>query len=202
MPDEKAVVDADFTKLLCSLSIENCFIRFMSAVGKSPIMAWYVADSELFACPKAIELIKQGDIEVVYPEDFLTDDLSRQIFDNNVRSFAEAINGEIIPTSVDIFSKGFHLSGKNLGEIISELMAKELDIELFVSNDWGAKRYVETYINSSNYELKVKNVAELCEIIAAQKNKDLFKWKEIKSILHDKRWKDDITKLKAFWVSD
>lgn len=170
----QAVIDADFTKHLCESESEDFFERLMNALERQPVMSWYVANKELFDCNKAQDLINKGVIKVISPEEFLSDDISRKLFDINVRSLAEDINGEIISDKADIFSETFHLSRSNLGEIISELMAKEMKIELFASNDWGTKRCAQTYINSKTYTLTVKNAGELFEEIAKQGKQNLF----------------------------
>ncbi len=195
----QAVVDADFTKHLCESGSEDLFERLMSALDRQPVMAWYVANTELFDCKKAQDLIKNGLIKVISPNDFLSDDVSRHLFDLNVRSLAETINEVAISDKADIYSDGFHLSGSNLGEIISELMAKELGIELFASNDKGAKRYAQSYINSQSYTLTVKNAGELFEEVAGQGKQDQFKWKEIKHLFSDDRWKQKRDSLRMYW---
>ena len=198
---KQVVIDADFTRLLCEYKADSFFERFMEALEVEPVMAWYVADAELLDCEKAQGLITEKKIKVIYPKDFL-DDFSMQIFEYNVRYIAEKVNDSPILQQADIFSKSFHLAGKNIGEIISELMAKELNLDLFASNDWGSKRYADTYINSSIYTLHVKNVYELIMVIIDNGKAQEFKWKEIKHLLSEERWKKERGILREKWFQE
>ena len=201
---QQAVLDADFTKLLCSINVEGFFEKFMGSLGINPVIAWYVADEELIDCPKARELINRNIIRVIYPKDIFEDDISKTMFDRNFRDIYSKVNGEAIYNKADIFTKGFHQSGKNIGEIISELMAKELGLVLFASNDWGAKRYAANYINSTIFTLNVKNVVELIDDIVSSNKSSEFEWKEIKILLRDDdgkdRWKKDRNRLRNIWI--
>ena len=164
-------------------------------------MSWYVA-SELYSCKKAKELMNSGLIHVIYPEDFLSDSSKKKLFEMNVRGVAEKVNGEPIHPCADFFSKDSHSCGRNLGEIISELMAKEMGLTLFASDDFRAKRYADTYINSKCYRLEVKNVAELLFIIAEKEKTKALKWRDIKHVLSEDRWNKYIESLRELWVSD
>lgn len=201
MDSPQVVLDADFIIHLCSIKNQDFFESFIQALDVQPIVSWYVA-GELINCQKAKDLMNNGYIHVVYPDDFLGNSTQRKLFDMNVRGVAERVNGEPIHPRVDLFSRDSHICGKNIGEIISELMAKEMGLTLFASDDCRAKRYADTYINSESYILDVKNIADLLFIIAQKGKTKELKWKDIKHVLSHKRWDKYIGDLRELWVSD
>jgi len=81
-------------------------------------------------------------------------------------------------------------------------MAKELGLELFASNDFGAKSIAKRHINSTYYALKVRNLAEIFDEIGHRENG--LKWKDIKAALRDEhdRWKRDKDKLRSLWIKE
>lgn len=195
-----SILDADFINHICTVNNEHFFTDFMTSLNIKPAVAWYVAREELLSCQKAHELINNGELTIIKPEDFLEEEDQRELFCINVRRIANEVNEAQLPENVDIFDDNFHFSGKNLGEIISEMIAKEMNISLFASNDWGAKRYAQIYINSSLYKLNVYNMAELLNIIGNSDNK--LEWKDIKYLLSDDRWAKDKEKLRKLWIKD
>ena len=200
---QKAVMDADLLQLICrNDGAEDFFVRFFQKLDYDPIVSWYVANAELLTNNNITNLINGGQIHVVHPKDFLKNKSQKRLFAQNVRSVANMINQKPIPVGVDILDESFHLAGGNLGELISEMMAKELNIQYFASNDKGAKKYAKLYINTDCFTLQVLNIADLLEMLGKKKDHG-FSWKhEIKPLLFDSRWDNVREKIRKYWVYD
>lgn len=52
-------------------------------------------------------------------------------------------------------------------------------------------------INSARYTLKVKNLSELLQQVGSCENK--LKWKDVKAVLREERWKKEKEKLHPLW---
>lgn len=200
MKNEKLVaLDADF---LNSVLVDDglVFISLMKSLDVVPVVHCFVANQELFGNSLADKLIKNETIKVVNYDDFLEDNYTRILYDINFRKIYQNVNGESLPNSVSIYDESFHISGKNAGEILTELMCKEMRIPLFASNDWGAKKYAKIYINSSDYQLDVKNLIDILRIVGTRVN-DLS-WKMVKRLLSTdnlKQYKDEIRRM---WIHE
>lgn len=198
MKENLAILDADFINHICSIDDIQFFDDFMESLGVYPAVTWYVANEELLTCKLAQSLISSGKIRVIKPDDFLKNLEEKNLFSSAVISIANAINEYELSEKTDIFTS--HCSISNLGEIISELVAKEMEIPLFASNDWGAKRIATRFIDSEVYRLQVLNMADLLEKIGMSENK--LAWRDIKKVLSGERWQRDKRRLRIIWVKD
>ncbi len=199
MAEKRVILDSDFLQGILDKTDVDFFKQFMHELDAEPCLCWYVAKSELFSHKEAQRLMSSGDIKVINPEDFLKSDDDKMLFESNVKQMFEDINSRDITWEKSIYDEDFHLSALNLGEIISELMAKEMKLPLFASNDKGSKKYAKM-INSAKYRLEVRNVAELIEMVG--KNGSSLKWTDIKHVLGEERWKQDLMRIRPLWVKD
>lgn len=202
MGKKEAVLDCDFLlNLLTNTSVEF-FIQLMDELEVSPVVHSYVADVELEYCQEAQELIKEGYIRKIEYAEYLKTEMQRDNYNQAVWFILDIFNDGILPPLRyrNVFRDDFSYKTHSIGEVLSELMAKELKFELFASNDFGAKIIANRHINSTYYKLKVWNLADVFKEIGKRENS--LQWKDIKSALRDERWKRDKKKLREFWIQD
>ena len=202
MDKREVIVDCDFLSDLLKNTSKDFFIQLMDELGVRPIVHSYVADVELEYCKEAQELIQSGYIRKIEYAEYLQDETQRMQYNQSVWQILDIINDDDLPPEKyqDVFRKGFSYKTHSIGEVMSELMAKELKLELFASNDFGAKSVAKRHINSARYELKVRNLAELLREVGQREN--TLKWKDIKEALRDERWKREKDKIRKFWVKN
>ena len=171
---DRVVLDTDFIKGITSYqdgSGADLFRRVFKALGLIPVVHPYVAEFELMFNHVAQELIAEGTLIVIPYTVFLpNDDYKKDLYVHNFRDIHEIIRaenvlhryGSAIPeiSSTDnIFSR----HGKSsFGEVHSMLMAAELGIPFFYSNDRDARTAANRY---SRGRLVVKNAEEVAELL-------------------------------------
>lgn len=199
MKKTEAVLDSDFIQGILKRGNKDFFIQLMNELGVQPIVHTYVAQVELKYCSEAQELISEGYLMVKTYDQFLSDELDKKIYNERVWKILDITSEKELPPEQyrDVFRENFSLTEYSIGEIMSELMARYLNVPLFASNDWGAKCVAKYHINSGKYNLQVKNIAELIEEIGEKKNR--LRWKDIKRVLGEERWKKDRERLWNLW---
>ena len=202
MNKREVIVDCDFLSDLLKNTSTDFFKQMMDELGVSPVVHSYVADVELEYCKEAQELIKAGYIRKVEYAEYLKNEAQKEQYNQSVWHILDIINDDELPPKQfqNVFQERFSYKKHSIGEVLSELMAKELKLELFASNDFGAKTVAKRHINSTRYELKVRNLAELLKEIGQREN--TLKWKDIKDALRDTRWKSEKEKLRDLWVKE
>ena len=201
MSKTEAVMDSDFLQsiLLDVDGSEELFKQIMDDLGIIPIVHPYVAEVELQYCKKAQKLINEGYIVRIKYDDFLHSEEERKVYNMQVWDILDEFCEKDLPPEKyqDVFREGFRLTEHSIGEILSELMAKEMRVPLFASNDKGAKSIAKRHFNSNRYQLEVKNLAELLREVISRDTK--IKWKEVKFLLKDERWRKDRENLRELW---
>lgn len=202
MDKREVIVDCDFLSDLLKNTSKNFFKQLMNELGVRPIVHSYVAEVELEYCSEAQELIKEGYIRKVEFDEYLTNDIQRIQYNQSVWQILSIISDDDLPPEKyqNVFRKNFSYKTHSIGEVLSELMAKELKLELFASNDFGAKAVAKRHINSKRYELEVRNIAELFQEVGQHEN--TLEWKDIKKALRDERWKKDKDRLRSLWIKE
>lgn len=204
MSKKEVVLDCDFLSSLLENTSIDFFKQVMDELDVSPVVHSYVADEELEYCSEAQDLIKEGYIRKIEYSEYLHSDLQREQYNQAVWYIMDIINDDKLPPQKyqNVFREGFSYKNHSIGEVLSELMAKELGLELFASNDFGAKSIANRHINCTYYVLKVRNLAEIFYEIGHRENG--LKWKDIKAALRDEhnRWKRDRDKLRSLWVKE
>lgn len=204
MSKKEVVLDCDFLSSLLENTSIDFFKQVMDELVVSPVVHSYVADEELKYCSEAQDLIKEGYIRKIEYREYLHSDLQREQYNQAVWYIMDIINDDELPPQEyqNVFREGFSYKNHSIGEVLSELMAKELGLELFASNDFDAKSIANRHINCTYYALKVRNLAEIFYEIGHRENG--LKWKDIKAALRDEhnRWKRDRDKLRSLWVKE
>lgn len=172
--EQRVVLDADFIGGITDYKSgdgADLFRRVFCTLGKCPVVHPYVAEHELINNRVAQSLIKNGDIVVIPYTDFLAENgakntLYRKSFHDLHTIIRETHiprrgNAEMVPLKWgdNIFARH---AGRSFGEIHSILMAVELGIPLFYSNDSGAKTAAGRYRAG---QLIVKNAEEVAELL-------------------------------------
>lgn len=169
----KVVLDTDFLNILLTSekqmtkSEEEETIDFFKSIFEilnlKPVIHEYLAHQELIANPLAKRLIDEKYIEVVKKQDFLKTHSAEKLYMAQIRSFYKIMKGGKNELRIDEYDKliSHHETKSNLGEILSILMAKELKLRCFFSNDKGAKNLVKNKINTSAFSIDVYNVIEV-----------------------------------------
>ena len=199
MESTKVILDCDFLQGILNNTSVDFLKQLMNELHVKPVVHEYVAEVELKYCSEAQELIEDGYIEKIEYSQYLHSDYDRKIYNEMVWELLENHGKGTLPPEKyrDVFREGFHYSENSIGEIMSELMAKRMQLPLFASNDGGAKSIAKLRINSSKYTLTVKNIAELLYDIGGRENG--LAWKDIKAVLREKRWHEEREKLWQMW---
>lgn len=192
-------VDADFFLSVTHLDQGEFFKQMMDEMQVVPVMHPYVAEVELALSEPAKQLLTDGYIQKLSYDEFLKNESERKKYQEDVWMLFVKENGNILPrqTHPDIYEKGFRLSQGNLGEIMTELMARELHLTVFMSNDKGAIRIAKRHINSCRYTLSVKNLVNVLREIGGRENS--LKWKKIKAVLDAAKLSKYKKELWALW---
>lgn len=175
MGDNRVVLDTDFINgIICYEDGDGAdlFRRVFYALGKTPVVHPYVADYELYGCTIAQELLNGGTLIRIPYGDFLPQNVGRHIlYHKNFRDIHEIIREETrqqkkgveIPP-VDPEESIFDRHGqRSYGEVHSSLMATELRIPLFYSNDRNARTAANRFAGKRLIALNAEDIAKLLE---------------------------------------
>lgn len=155
------------------------FKNIMLQKGRAPVVHQYVYEEELFGNTAARNLVEEGSVRVVMFEEFLKDQSDKDQYDRLFRQAYKGMNGCQLSTKVDIFT--YRHEKENLGEIHTALMAQHLNIDLMVSHDAGAKKYIEEHMSSRRHRLLVWNVQDVFAELASL-DRSWVKWSDIKGV--------------------
>lgn len=194
-----AAIDTDFFQKSTELDQGEFFLKMMESLDLVPVMHPYVAKVELWNNQKAQALLQSGSILKLEYEDFL-EEWELEKYKEDVWQLFELVNEVNLPPVIhrDIYREGFRLSSRNMGEIMTELMAKRLRIPVFMSNDEGAKTIAKRHINSSIYQLEVLNLVDVLKTVGECSNN--LKWNEIKKVLNTAGMGSYKDELRSLWV--
>lgn len=199
MGKTEAVLDSDFIQGLLKWGTKDFFKQLMDELDVTPLVHSYVAEVELQYCIAAKDLISENYIKVIPYSQYLLTDVDRQLYNEMVWDILDKISEKDLPPQKyqDVFRDDFRLTEYSIGEILSELMARYLKVPLFASNDEGAKKVAQYHINSQQYILEVKNVAELLQEVGSNENS--LRWRDVKKVLSENRWNRAKEKLWHLW---
>ena len=123
---------------------------------------------------------------VVGESDYITDDRAYQIW---FESVYQVFNYKQFVGDV----RQYHHEKENLGEIRSSLMAFYKGIDLFMSDDGEAKRYITNKLSSSRHKIDVYNVYDTLERIGKMEGRNI-KWRDVKGmakrVLDEQRYEE------------
>ena len=168
MEDRRVVLDADFINALTQYrdsAAVDFFQRLFQAIKKEPVVHPYVFECELMHNAEVEILVDRGLLHVIPKEEFCPDDNEYvrmhycESFNDVYRKIMGGSLSEIADGNIEdvIFSRHAQHS---FGEIHSVLMATELKIPLFYSNDHGAKIAASAYTRG---RLTVCNIREVAD---------------------------------------
>lgn len=196
---DKVAIDADFVISTTQLDQGEFFLSLMDELNVCPVFHQYVAEIELMNHEVVQNLIQQEKACVIRYDDFLLDKFDRDKYREDVWELYFIENEVDLPEEKyrDIYEPGFRLQMRHLGEIMTELMAREMQLTMFASNDKGAKRLAKRHISNDRYQLKVKNLYDILLEIGKRPNK--IPWKVVKNNLNQTYFKDQKKKLFPLW---
>lgn len=165
--DDRVVLDCDFCNMIAPGKDEKKEMGFVKSIfdslNKKPVLHSFVYKEELLSNAVIQALVREGFIEVIDYDSFLTEDIFRQQYVDTFADFYNFMNGETIERSFEAITK--HRAKQNMGEIHSLILAHYLSIPIFMSNDNGAKHLATSKINTHSQQIVVKNVCDVfCDI--------------------------------------
>ena len=162
MEDNRVALDTDFINVITEYRAcdpATLFCDIFEALGKTPVVHPFVAECELMHNAVARGLLENGVIQKISYEEFLpNEDAEMKTFYTTMfRELNTKITGCSLSEKINIFASN---AGHSFGEVHTVLMAVELGIPLFYSNDRGAKAAAVAYAEG---KLIVKNIKEVVE---------------------------------------
>lgn len=171
----EVAIDADFFRKLTENDKDGTlFMKIMVELNRKPVMHEYVYSYELGDSSLVKKLKEQGDLKVYTHSDYVKDiEQYRTLFGTAYRYFNyKEFIGDVI---------SYHHEKESLGEIRTSIMAYYMGIDLFMSDDGGAKKYVLNRLNSRRHRIDVYNIYDTLQVIGELQNRKL-KWSEIKGM--------------------
>lgn len=177
---EQIAIDADFFNKFTEENPDGeLFLSVMKEFNAFPIMHEYVYEYELAANTTAKKLKNENKIKIIKYNDYLPTPESRSKYENDFKKAYKIMNGSDLTVS-DIFT--YHREKENLGEIRSALMAIRMNVNLFMSDDRGAKTFVTNHLSSRRHRLAVYNIYDTLEEIGKKEYKDMT-WKQVRGFV-------------------
>ena len=175
-----AVLDADFLNKINAIRSANpdeLFLKLMTELSCSPVVHPFVAE-ELFNCGLAQRMLAAGHIRKIGYDEFLPNERRSQ-YDQSFRELYHILTlaeyGIEIEPDDDIFSRH---AGKSYGEVHSILMASQLKIPVFYSNDHSGKILCKRFRN-----LRAETMNDIHEALKGRTGCSITS-KEWKYLLH------------------
>ena len=162
MDENRVVLDTDFISGITDYrdgDSSDLFRRVFQTLGKVPVVHSFIADNELIHTPVAQALLREGFVqsisctELSVPDGMDGEAEYRGMFE----SMYQRIKNEPLSAHINIFARN---AGKSFGEIHSILLATELGIPLFYSNDSDAKTAAKAYPRGRLTIMNAEDVAE------------------------------------------
>ncbi|MGN0161354.1 MAG: hypothetical protein ACI4AQ_08210 [Lachnospiraceae bacterium] len=177
----RVVVDTDYFKFITLQCTErDVFLEIIKELDVTPVMHQFVYEEELHKESFVKKLVDEGHIEILYYNDFLDTPEREKEYERLVRFAYVTMNGKALDVKHNI--RKYHHEKENLGEIHSVSMARLMGYDLFMSNDGGARNFVENRLNSRKHHIKVMNVEDTL-IYIVQNISTALKWGRIKNIV-------------------
>ena len=159
MNETLAVLDADFLNKINEIRKANpdeLFQKLMVELNCIPVVHPFVMDHELFTCGLAHRMQAKGVLRRIDYAEFLPEEKREkyeQRFRDLYRVLTTAEYGQAIEADEDIFARH---AGKSYGEVHSVLMAGQMGIPVFYSNDHSGKTLCGRFRH-----LEAKTMAEI-----------------------------------------
>ncbi|MCR5796734.1 MAG: hypothetical protein K6G63_02310 [Eubacterium sp.] len=206
--------------------VDTCFLQKIASQGKSPdnikrildnsdyipVAHKYVVEQELGLHSYLDKLIKDGYIRTIEYSEFLTDDFSKEIYENQfvdiyneIRNYLKSSGSRKqmpelnIPKDKTIYSH--HMSGSSMGDVHMILMASFMRLPVFLSEDSDItllRDIAKRRLSLSSYQLKIYSTVELLEQIAGKTDLDISH-REFETIVKQVGEGGNWAKLNAIW---
>mgnify|MGYP003307534078 CR=1 FL=1 len=197
---KKVIVDTDFMNYMSrgKDGIDYYFNKIVNDLNLIPVVHEFLYNKEMMGNPLVSKLVKEGKLTVIKYEDFL-EDVDDPYYSNLFADLYRYCNERPLNYGKSNF-RTYQEVEANLGEIHSVILALYTGYPLFFSNDNGSKTMARTKINTSQYQLDVKNVMDIFDDIAIMKNKTLTKKDFVNLTKGDDSRKRRIQEIKEKWV--
>ena len=176
-----AVVDSDFVQKIGEIRNRDSydlFCKLMNELNCVPVVHPYVMEHELFNCALAKKLRDNNVLLIIEYKDFMPTTRKQQ-YESAFRDLYHVLTMNEYGIEEDPDSNIFTShAGKSYGEIHSVLMASQMQIPIFYSNDHGAKTLCLRFRN-----LVAKNIQEICFELEQRENCSITS-KERKYLCH------------------
>ena len=178
--------------------LDYYFNKIINDLNLEPVVHEFLYDKEMMGNPLVSKLVKEGLLTVIKYEDFL-DDIDDPYYRDLFADLYKYCNERPLHYGKTTF-RTYQESKVNLGEIHSVILALYTGYPLFFSNDNGAKTMANTKINTSAFQLEVRNIIDVFDEIATMKNKTLTKKDFVNLTKGDEGRKQKIQEIKEKWI--
>ena len=163
-----AVVDSDFVQKIGEIRSRDpyeLFCRLMKELNGIPVVHPYVMEHELFNCELAKKLRDNGVLQIIEYEQFMPTTRKKQ-YESAFKDLYHILTIEEYGTEQELDNNIFtRHAKKSYGEIHSVLMASQMQIPIFYSNDHSGKILCHRFRN-----LVSKNIQEICLDLEQREN--------------------------------
>ena len=152
----------------------------MKQMNRIPVIHEYVYQHEIMENRAIKALIDKNIINIINYSDFLLEEFDKEQYERIFRQTYKGMNGQSLHEKENIFL--YHRAEENIGEIHTALMALHLNIDLMVSDDNGAKNYIEKNLSSKRHKLSVQNIPDVLLSLASS-DRCFLHWQDIKGLI-------------------
>ncbi len=177
---DQVAVDTAFLIKIVESDNGILFEKIMKQMNRIPVIHEYVYQHEVMENRAIKGLIDKNIINIINYSDFLLEEFDKEQYERIFRQTYKGMNGQRLHEKENIFF--YHRAEENLGEIHTALMALHLNIDLMVSDDNGAKNYIEKNLSSKRHKLSVQNIPDVLLSLASS-DRCFLHWQDIKGII-------------------
>ena len=197
---KKVIVDTDFINYMIrgKDGIDYYFNKIIADMNVTPVVHEFLYNKEMMGNPLVTKLVKEQKLTVVKYEDFLND-LNDPYYSSLFADLYRYCNERELDYGRANF-RTYQEAEANLGEIHSVILALYTGYPLFFSNDNGSKTMAKTKINTSRYQLEVRNIIDVFDEIAVMETKSLTKKDFVNLTKGDSGRKAQVQEIKEKWI--
>lgn len=178
---KRVVVDTDyFNFITMNLKESGLFLKVMKELQYEPVMHEFVYTQELHENSFVKKLVDDGSlIRIGFDSLRNTPEKSNEY--SRLFSYAYyEMNGKKFDNQAKIES--YHHEKENLGEIHSAILAWFMDYDYLMSNDSGAKTFIESKLNTLKHSIHVIDIEETFTS-CLNKESSTLKWSDLKNTM-------------------
>ncbi len=182
---KKVVIDTDYFRVITQdYTNDELFLKVMQELEFEPVMHEFVYKQEMHENSFIKRLVDEQYI-TIYDYDLLTREQTDAIeYRRLFRLAYYELNGTHF--SDDHSIKNYHHEKENLGEIHSTILAKLMNYDVLMSNDGGARTFIEKRINTGKNHISVYNIVDtFMKLISVETSS--IKWPDIKNVMKQLR---------------